>query len=42
MISTVLELRADVLRLRLGAARTAWRRGDYDDCLSAIEIIPES
>ncbi len=41
MISTASGPRADVLRLQLSAARIAWRRGDYDDCLSAIEIIPE-
>jgi DNA-binding CsgD family transcriptional regulator/tetratricopeptide (TPR) repeat protein len=41
MIPTAVGPRADVLRLQLGVARIAWRRGDYDDCLSALEIVPE-
>jgi DNA-binding CsgD family transcriptional regulator len=41
MKSTYLEPCADVLGLPLRVARAAWRRGDYNDCLSAIEIFPE-
>ncbi len=34
-------LSTDHLRSRLATARTAWCRGDYDGCLSALNIIPE-